>query len=192
MKKGDIVYWNDPEGLTSDFYKIENIEPDNDIVFIVNKHSEAEVFRYEIKPVNIKIHKGFWTRDQVARDTESVYVFGDNIQDNVNLYVPSSTQAVIRGLPNSRYIITKKNRYWNTQSFLTDKDLELFTQYLELTIVMLHLDLLTGKTIIFPEQGLGTGKAMLKEKAPACWEYLCKGLKEEFDYDNGQNRENYQ
>ncbi len=26
MKKGDIVYWNDPEGLTSNFYKIENIE----------------------------------------------------------------------------------------------------------------------------------------------------------------------
>jgi len=51
MTKGDIVYWNDPEGLTSDFYKIENIEPDSDIVFIVNKHSEAEVFRHEIKSV---------------------------------------------------------------------------------------------------------------------------------------------
>jgi len=98
MKKGDIVYWNDPEGLTSDFYKIENIEPDNDIVFIVNKHSEAEVFRYEIKPVNIKIHQGFWTRDQVARDVDSVYVFGDNAEDAYTNFYPSRTQAVIRGL----------------------------------------------------------------------------------------------
>ena len=24
------------------------------------------------------------------------------------------------------------------------------------------------------------------EKAPECWEYLCKRLKEEFNYDNGQ------
>jgi len=134
----------------------------------------------------IRIHQGFWTRDQVARDTESVYVFGDNFADFLSMYVPSSTQAVIRGLPNSRYIITKKDRYWNPQSFFTDKDLELFSQYLELTIGILHFDLLVGKTICFPSDGIGTGKAMLKEKAPLCWEYLCKRLKEEFDYDNGQ------
>lgn len=136
--------------------------------------------------MDIKIHQGFWTRDQVARDVNSIYVFGDNMQDNKNIYVPSSTQAVIRGLPNSRYVITKKDRYWNPQSFLTDEDLELFSQYLEFTIGVLHLDLLVGKTITFPSDGIGTGKAMLKEKAPACWEYLCKRLKEEFGYDNGQ------
>lgn len=49
-------------------------------------------------PMNIRIHQGFWTRDQVARDVDSVYVFGDNIKDSIDLYVPESTQACIRGL----------------------------------------------------------------------------------------------
>jgi len=58
--------------------------------------------------------------------------------------------------------------------------------YLETKIDILKFKLYEGKTIVFPQDGLGTGKAMLKEKAPLCWEYLCKRLKEEFDYDNGQ------
>lgn len=28
---------------------------------------------------------------------------------------------------------------------------------------------------------------LVKEKAPMCWEYLCRRLKEEFNYDNGQD-----
>lgn len=37
-----------------------------------------------------------------------------------------------------------------------------------------------GKTIVFPEDGLGTGLAQLKEKAPKTWEYLQKKL-EKYD-----------
>jgi len=48
--------------------------------------------------MNIKIHKGFWTRDQVARDVDSIYVFGDNAEDAYTNFYPSRTQAVIRGL----------------------------------------------------------------------------------------------
>lgn len=136
--------------------------------------------------MNIKIHKGFWTRDQVARDVDSIYVFGDNVDDYLNHYVPSSTQAVIRSLPNSCGIWTKKDRKWNDSSFFSDNDYCYFSEHLDTVIEMLHSYLDTGMTVTFPEQGIGTGKAMLKEKAPLCWEYLCKRLKEEFNYDNGQ------
>lgn len=135
----------------------------------------------------IRIHKGFWTRDQVARDVESVYVFGDNAADALDLYIPKSTQACIRGLTNVRGLTTKKDRHWNESSFLSNDDLPIFIVLLEATIELIKLDSAKGKTIVFPEQGIGTGKAMLREKAPACWEYLCKRLKEEFDYDNGQD-----
>jgi len=143
-------------------------------------------FRSKKNQVMIKIHKGFWTRDQVARDTDSVYVFGDNSEDAISCYVPSSTQAVIRSLPNTLGISTKRNRRWEHRSFFSDEDYELFMSYLETKIDILKFKLYEGKTIVFPQDGLGTGKAMLKEKAPLCWEYLCKRLKEEFDYDNGQ------
>jgi len=137
--------------------------------------------------MNIKIHKGFWTRDQVARDTESVYVFGDNSEDAVSGYVPSTTQACVRMLPNVIGIITKVDRKWNKHSFFSDDYVEIYKILLEVAIQLIHIQIEKGKTIVFPEQGLGTGKAMLKEKAPACWDYLCKRLKEEFNYNNGQD-----
>lgn len=139
------------------------------------------------KPMNIKIHQGFWTRDQVARDVDSVYVFGDNFTDFLDVYVPSSTQAVIRGLPNAYGISTKNDRFKYPKSYLSDEDGYVFRSSLEMVILLLKIKSEEGKTIVFPEQGLGTGKAMLKEKAPACWEYLCKRLKKEFNYANGQD-----
>lgn len=34
----------------------------------------------------------------------------------------------------------------------------------------------SGKTIVIPSAGIGTGKAKLKEKAPKCFEYLSNEL----------------
>ena len=63
------------------------------------------------KLVNVETYNGYWTRDLVNKDKDRVYLFGDNTDDRVNThYVPSSTQAVIRGLPNAIGIDTKKNR----------------------------------------------------------------------------------
>lgn len=136
---------------------------------------------------SIKIHQGFWTRDEVARDTESVYVFGDNFQDSANCYVPTSTQAVIRCLPNSLGIPTKHDRYWSEYSFIGVDDFLMFQRMLEIRIEQIKQHLEQGKTIVFPSDGIGTGKARLLKKAPMCWKYLCRRLKEEFDYDNGQD-----
>ncbi len=138
------------------------------------------------KPMNIKIHQGFWTRDQVARDTESVYVFGDNAEDAYTNFYPSRTQAVIRGLSNSFGLVTKRNRGTSYSSYIYNSDLEYFKTVVEASIDVLKAYQEEGKTIVFPQDGIGTGKAMLKEKAPLCWEYLCKRLKEEFNYNNGQ------
>ncbi len=137
--------------------------------------------------MNIRIHKGFWTRDQVARDVDSVYVFGDNSTDAVDLYVPSSTQACVRGLPNSVGIVTKLNRKWEESSFFSDDYLSIFKILLEVSIQRIKIYMDEGKTIVFSSEGIATGKAMLKDKAPLCWAYLCKRLKEEFNYNNGQD-----
>lgn len=135
---------------------------------------------------DIYVYEGFWTREEVARDVGSVYVFGDNCKDSLGTFVPTTTQACIRFLPNTIGLSTKKDRYRTSQSYFNDGDLDLFSVLVESTIELIKVNLLFDKTIVFPSDGLGTGKAMLKEKAPKCWEYLCKRLKEEFNYNNGQ------
>jgi len=61
----------------------------------------------------VEFFNGFWTRADVAKQTDKVFLFGDNTSDRTIGYVPSSTQAVIRGLPNAIGIDTKKNRKTN-------------------------------------------------------------------------------
>ena len=54
IKKGNIVYWNDPEGISDGEYKVisvpEEIEDDS-IILIASDSSEAEVFPAELHPV---------------------------------------------------------------------------------------------------------------------------------------------
>ena len=63
---------------------------------------------------SVEVYKGNWTREEVAKQTDKVFLFGDNTDDRLNTHhVPTSTQAVIRGLPNAIGIETKKNRGTN-------------------------------------------------------------------------------
>lgn len=51
MNEGDIVFWNDPAGLTSDCYVISHFISE-EIVYIYNDYSEAEVYSHELELVN--------------------------------------------------------------------------------------------------------------------------------------------
>ena len=74
------------------------------------------------KLVNVETYNGYWTRDLVNKDKDRVYLFGDNTEDRVNTHhIPSTTQAVIRGLPNAIGIDTKKNRGTSEGSVLVTK-----------------------------------------------------------------------
>ena len=79
-----------------------------------------------IKQNNVEEFKGFWNRQQVASQSDKVFLFGDNTHDRtVTNYVPSSTQAVIRGLPNAIGIDTKKDRGTNEGKLFNQTDKEL-------------------------------------------------------------------
>ena len=121
-----------------------------------------------------KMFKGFWKRAEVAKDTDHVYLFGDNTNDRVTTkYVPKSTQAVIRGLDNAIGIDTKKNRGTAPSSYFTNADFAKFKKQVDEAIAAAKA---TGKRIVIPADGIGTGKAMLKEKAPKLFEYLQEQL----------------
>ena len=127
------------------------------------------------KTVNeVIVFKGFWNRKQVSEQTDKVFLFGDNTNDRLNTkHIPTSTQAVIRGLPNAIGIDTKKGRGWSPADFFTDDDFDAFKQQVDEAIQKAKD---SGKIIVIPADGIGTGKAMLKEKAPKLFEYLQQEL----------------
>ena len=140
-----------------------------------------------IQSNSIEIFEGNWTVQDVRSNPNKLYIFGDNTEDAKTGYKPQSTQAVIRGLPNTFGIDTKHNRYTTQTSYWNDSEFDSFASYLETAITQIKNKFSSGNynSIVFPEGGLGTGKAFLKDKAPRIWEYLNQRLAEEFGIQNG-------
>ena len=123
--------------------------------------------------------KKFYNRQEVAENTDKVYLFGDNIKDatdaaNGNPHVPVKTQAVIRGLDNAIGIPTKRNREHYADSYFgnTDGDFNLFKKGVDEAIAKARQAIAEGKQVIIPAEGIGTGAAQLQTKAPRLYEYL--------------------
>ena len=183
-------YYNMPRESAVDngYDKIKNELSDDIVVSLSNpylgnrnnkettKEMPTQVVDSGIDTSKVEEFKGFWTREQVAKQTDKVFLFGDNTNDRINTkYIPSSTQAVIRGLPNAIGIDTKKDRGTNTTSYFTNKDFPQFKQQVDEAIQQAKD---SGKTIVISAEGIGTGKAMLKEKAPKLFEYLQQKLQQ--------------
>lgn len=137
--------------------------------------SELNAFIQELRSPKaiskrVETFSGNWTRQDVASQTSKVFLFGDNTNDRVNThYVPTMTQAVIRGLDNAIGIDTKKNRGTSEDSYFTDEDFDTFKAQVD-EAIQKAID--SDKTIVIPEGGIGTGKAQLEKRAPKLFSYL--------------------
>lgn len=124
----------------------------------------------------VEIYQGYWTRKEVESQTDKIFLFGNNTDDRVNThYVPTRTQAVIRRLPNAIGIDTKKNRGTSESSYFTDADFDIFKAQID-EAIQRAID--SGKTIVIPADGIGTGKAELDKRAPKLFAYLQQRLNE--------------
>lgn len=130
--------------------------------------------------VKVEIWDGFWTRQDAIDNPDKLFLFGGNvIQDFLqdNPLIPKSTQAVIRGLENTIPIMTKWTSGTNEAAYFRDIDAFEFQFYLSNAEDIIRSSIVFDvdpKTIVLPskENGIGTGTAYLKEKAPKCWELL--------------------
>ena len=66
-------------------------------------------------------------------------------------------------------IDTKKDRKTNKSSYFTDNDFNQFKIQVDQAIAQV---IATGKTIVIPSDGIGTGKAELPTRAPKLYAYL--------------------
>ena len=99
--------------------------------------------------------------------TQCLFVYGDN-----DVHRGKKGQAIIRDLPNTIGIPTKKIPSNEIHSFYTDDELENNTIKIRKAIDEI-IDLSQHyEYIIFPEDGFGTGLAQLPIKAPKTYEFL--------------------
>lgn len=120
--------------------------------------------------------RDFYTINTVKKYDNCIFVFGDNIKDAETGYVPTSTQAVIRGCENAYGIPTKRNRGTCKSAYFSDDDLDEFKALVDKCIADLKA-LSEQYNIVLPVAGIGTGKAHLPERAPECYEYLREQLR---------------
>lgn len=143
----------------------------------VAEQATAQVAQEAVQPTapvipgKIIFTDNFYTRDAVSKDLDNFYLFGDNTDDRLNThYIPTQTQAVIRGLPNAIGIDTKHNRGWDVTSFLSDADFDSMQEHYNNQFKLIEDKLKEGHNVIIPRAGIGTGKAQLPSKAPRIFE----------------------
>jgi hypothetical protein len=123
--------------------------------------------------MKVKIFPRFWTCSDVEANSNYLFVYGDNDAKRGR-----GGQAIIRDLPNTIGIPTKKLPNNLPESFYTDLEYEKNKQKIDIAIqnILLQSEFYDG--IILPKDGFGTGLARLDLLAPKTFKYLNEQIKE--------------
>ncbi len=130
--------------------------------------------------INIEVVERY-TDANVKANPNKIYVFGDNTQKK-----GTAGQAQIRGNKNAMGIATKFKPDTTEDSYFNDDTISenIGDINSDIEAIKTRLENNPTFTLVFPKDGLGTGLAKLKEKAPKTFAYLNQRLKEEFGFDN--------
>lgn len=126
----------------------------------------------------IEYHKSL-SPPMCRRYPDKIFVFGDNLKA-----FGKGGQAVIRDEPNAFGIPTKRYPSWDDWAFFSDQPEEI--EAVKESLRKLY-KIAQGKVIVFPEDGIGTGRAMMKEKSPVAYQVMCDILQEHFGIVNGRD-----
>lgn len=130
--------------------------------------------------IKVIIWDGYWSRQDAIDNPDKLFLFGGNLLQDLlqsEPLIPSVTQAVIRGCPNAFPVYTKLTPGKLEGAYFNDYTYSLFKELLTISISLIEASLAQKNrftTLVLPsrENGIGTGTAYLKEKAPKCWELL--------------------
>ncbi len=117
--------------------------------------------------------KGWWKQSDLQANPKHLFIFGDN-----DIERGKGGQAIIRDEPNAFGIPTKKLPSLRAGSFYTDEELEDNTRKIDNAIHKILHEFYTKEydTLVFPEDGLGTGYAQLQARAPKTYQYLTRKM----------------
>jgi len=110
------------------------------------------------------------TRQNVKENSNKIYLFGDNLEKKGM----GGQAKAMRGESNAIGIPTKKKPTMSKDAFFTDKEYSSNVKAIDKAFSSIP----AGKEVVIPKDGLGTGRAKLKEKAPKTFKYLEKKINE--------------
>lgn len=113
------------------------------------------------------------------RYPEKICIYGDNLKA-----FGKGGQAIIRDEPNAFGIPTKRYPSWDDWAFFSDQPDEM--EAVKQSLRKLY-KIAQSKTLVFPEDGIGTGRAKIKEKSPVVYGMMCAILWEHFGVLNGES-----
>ena len=99
---------------------------------------------------------------------KTLFVFGDNL-----LQAGYGGQAKeMRGEPNAMGIPTKRSPDMANDAFFTNNDYGKVMPIISDIFDRLFYHVWEGGEVVWPEDGIGTGLAQLKQRAPDIWDYI--------------------
>lgn len=116
------------------------------------------------------------TREYVRANPHKFFLFGDNLEERGY----GVQAAAMRGEPNALGIPTKKSPSYASDAFFTDAEFEQNKAAIDLAFSKLAMKVADARIVVIPSNGLGTGRAQLKSRAPRTFDYLRTRLEELF------------
>ena len=118
----------------------------------------------------------YFTVEDCNTNPDKQYIFGDNL-----IFQGTAGQAIIRECKNAVGVPTKRLPSMSNKAFFSDRP----DEFKKVSTALNNLNILyiTGKTLVFPEDGLGTGRAMLKKKSPLIYKLIDDFLKTNFELE---------
>lgn len=113
-------------------------------------------------------YEKFITRKLMQENPNTLYVFGDNMVERGM----GGQAKEMRGEPNAVGIPTKFLPSYEDKAFFNDDDLFRVKTKIDAQVLKLFLHASEGGEIVWPSDGIGTGLADLKNKAPAIWKLI--------------------
>lgn len=113
---------------------------------------------------------------------DEIFVFGDNLIHKGQR--AGAGQAAIRFEPNAVGIPTKRLPSTTDEAYFSDQPDEIEAVVQALRELYKRAK---GKTLVFPADGIGTGRAKMKMKSPKVWAKLNQILDDHFQINNGSS-----
>jgi len=109
---------------------------------------------------------------------DKYYIFGDNL-----IHQGTGGQAIIRSCHNAIGIPTKRLPNMDDEAFFNDQPEESNKVLISLNRLLLLYNSKEKPILVFPKNGLGTGRAKLKEKSPKIYDMIDNFLKTHFELE---------
>lgn len=121
----------------------------------------------------IIVQKAWYTREQLQSQPNDLFAWGDNLARVGGKNNPKSGQAfACRDEPNAVGIPSKLRPSMDADAFFTDRDYDRAKAAFDEGFIRMANHLAAGGTVIWPADGIGTGRAQLAQRAPRVWAYL--------------------